>query len=155
MTEATFGAILDKPSSEVERPKPLPAGTYHCIITERPKYDKSTKKQTEFVEFTLHPLHAMEDVDEEALNTALTKVDGSVGVLKDKAIRATFYLTEEALYRLKDFLIDDCQIEEDDSFRTMIDATLNCEVLAKIKLVPNQDGTGFYTQLTSTAPVGE
>lgn len=150
---AEFASILDRPPSEVERPKPLPSGSYKCIITERPRFDKSSKKQTEFVEFALHPLEAGEDVDEDELNKVLTKGDGSVGLLKDKSIRATFYLTEDAMWRLKKFLVDDLLIEEGDSFREMIDEALNKEVIAYIKHVPSDDGTAVFAQLNGTAPV--
>lgn len=152
MAETSFGSILDKPPSEVDRPKPLPAGSYRCIITERPRFDKSSKKQTEFVEFSLHPTSAEDDVDEDDLNAVLTKGDGSVAALKDKSIRATFYLTEDAMWRLKKFLVDDLLIEEGASFREMIDEALNREVIAHIKHVPSDDGTAVFAQLSSTAP---
>ena len=67
MNAPNFGALLDKPASEIERPKPLPQGGYICTVKGLPKFDKSSKKQTEFVEFTLQPVEAMEDVDQEAL----------------------------------------------------------------------------------------
>ena len=151
-TETTFSRILDKPMSQTERPKPLPAGSYRTIITERPRFDKSSKKQTDFVEFILHPLEAGEDVDEDDLNAVLIKADGSVGVLKDKSIRATFYLTEDAEWRLKKFLID-LGLEEDLSYNEAIDAALNREVIAYIKHVPSQDGSAVFAQLSGTAPV--
>ena len=39
-----FASILDEAPSEVDRPKPLPAGTYTCIVAGTPIYDKSSKR---------------------------------------------------------------------------------------------------------------
>ncbi len=80
-TSPNFGALLDKPASDVERPKPLPQGSYHCIVKGLPRFDKSSKKFTEFVEFTLQPTSAGEDVDEEDLE--------AMGGIANKTIRAT------------------------------------------------------------------
>jgi hypothetical protein len=156
MSDATFGSILDKPSSEIERPKPLPTGTYQCIVDGQPRMDKSSKKGTEFVEFSLRPMGALDDVNEKDLIAALTSGDGSVKALSDKRIRATYYLTEDALWRLKKFLVNDLQITEGKKkIRQMVSEAQNQQVLATIKHVPSEDGTGIFPQLASTAPVAE
>ncbi len=143
-TSPNFGALLDKPASDVERPKPLPQGSYHCIVKGLPRFDKSSKKFTEFVEFTLQPTSAGEDVDEEDLE--------AMGGIANKTIRATYYITEDALWRLKDFL-GHCGIEEDGSLRNMIDQTPNCEVIAFIKHRASEDGQAVFAELAKTAPV--
>ncbi len=142
-TSPNFGALLDKPASDVERPKPLPQGSYHCIVKGLPRFDKSSKKFTEFVEFTLQPTAAGEDVDEEDL--------AAMGGIANKTIRATYYITEDALWRLKDFL-SHCGIEEDGSLRNMIDQTPNCEVIAFIKHRASEDGQSVFAELAKTAP---
>ena len=142
-TSPNFGALLDKPASDVERPKPLPQGSYHCIVKGLPRFDKSSKKFTEFVEFTLQPTSAGEDVDEEDLE--------AMGGIANKTIRATYYITEDALWRLKDFL-SHCGIEEDGSLRNMIDQTPNCEVIAFIKHRASEDGQSVFAELAKTAP---
>lgn len=140
-----FGAILDRPSTEIERPKPLPVGTYTCVVKGLPRYDKSTKKGTEFVEFVLQPLAAGEDVDEEALK--------EMGGFQNKTIRATYYLTEDAVWRLKKFL-DDCGIEEGDlSLRQRIEQAPGSQVYAYMKHQASDDGQSVYAQLSNTAPV--
>ncbi len=143
-TTPNFGALLDKPASDVERPKPLPQGSYHCVVKGLPRFDKSSKKFTEFVEFTLQPTSAGEDVDEEDLE--------AMGGIANKTIRATYYITEDALWRLKDFL-GHCGIEEDGSLRNMIDRTPNCEVIAFIKHRASEDGQSVFAELAKTAPV--
>ncbi len=92
----SFGALLDKAPSEVERPKPLPQGSYITVLQGLPRQDKSAKKQTEFYEFTHKLLSAGEDVDEDELK--------AMGGVADKTIKNTYYITEGSLWRLKDFL---------------------------------------------------
>ena len=150
-----FGALLDTPGSEIERPKPLPQGTYTTIIQGLPRYDKSSKKQTEFVEFTHKFLAAGDDVDEESLTEALTKPDGSVKQLTEVTMRNTFYLVENALWRLKDFLghagID--TTEEGKSLRNWIEETPGRQVGVFVQHVPTQDGSGTFAQIGRTVAV--
>ena len=145
MSNPNFAPILDQQSSTVERPKPLPVGTYVCVVKGFPRYDKSSKKGTDFVEFTLQPLQAAEDVDQEALE--------EMGGFTNRTIRATYYITEDAKWRLKKFL-NDCGIEEDDlTLRQRIDLSPGRQVLAAIKHQPSDDGESVYAQLSMTAPV--
>lgn len=156
MSDVSFSSILDKPSSDVERPKPLPTGTYQCVVDGQPRMDKSSKKGTPFVEFALRPMAALDDVDEDDLNASLTSADGTVKPLADKRIRATFYLTEDAAWRLKNFLVNDLQITEGKKkIGQLISEAQNREVLAMLKHVPSEDGTGIFAQLAKTAPVVE
>ena len=146
MSSPNFGAILDTPSQEIERPKPLPQGTYTCVINGLPRMDKSAKKGTEFVEFNLNILAAGEDVDEDALS--------EMGGIANKSTRITFYLTENSVWRLKKFLAEDLQIEKDDvTLRQMIGMALGRQVLAHIKHTPSDDGTSVFANVASTAPV--
>jgi hypothetical protein len=141
-----FSSILDKPSSSVEKPKPWPVGTYTAVVTGLPRQDKSAKKQTPFVEFTLKPLSAEEDVDQEALD--------AMGGIGEKTIRATYYLTEDALWRLQKFL-GDCGIETetDESLRQLIDQTPGCQVKINIKHRASDDGETIFAEIGSTAAV--
>lgn len=147
MSSPNFGAILDTPSQEIERPKPLPQGTYTCVVNGLPRMDKSTKKGTEFVEFNLNILAAGEDVDEDAL--------GEMGGIAGKSTRVTFYLTESSVWRLKKFLVDDLGIEEEDdlTLRGMISMAPGRQVLCHVKHTPSDDGTSVFANVASTAPV--
>lgn len=145
MAEQTFGAILDKPSNEIERPKPLPVGSYLCVIAGLPKMDKSTKKQTEYVEFTANILQALDDVDKEELD--------AVGGIQGKQVTLTFYLTEKSAYRLKEFMIEDLQIDEMDTLRPMLDQTQGRQFVANIVHEPSNDGKTVFSNVGSTAPV--
>lgn len=142
--QATFGSILDRAPTEFERPKPLPVGSYTCVVKGLPRHDVSSKKKTEFVEFTLQPLSAGEDVDQDELK--------AMGGYANKTIRATFYTTEDATWRLRKFL-EDLGIEEGDSLRAMIDETPNKQIIAYIKHRASEDGQAVFAELGGTAAV--
>lgn len=140
-----FQSILDEAPDHVERPKPLPVGTYLCVVG-APRYDKSSKKGTPFVEFMLRVVGADEDVDEEALEAA--------GGIEGKQIKATYYTTEDAIFRLDEFH-EHCGIDLSDpaSRRTRNDLVVNAQVMAYIKHRPSEDGTQQFMELSRTAPV--
>ena len=136
-----FGSILDRAPSEIEKPKPLPQGSYITQIVGQPRFDKSTKKQTEYVEFTHKLLAAQEDVDEDELK--------ALGGVKDKVMKNTFYLTEGAAWRLKEFL-EHCGIDEADSLREMIEETPGKQVGIFINHEASQDGTSVFARVGKT-----
>lgn len=142
-----FTSILDRPSGEIERPKPMPVGTYVCVVQGQPKFDKSTKKQTDYVEFTLKFLEASDDVDEEAL--------AAIGGIADKTIRNTYYLTEASAFRLVDFLDHVSAGSEDMSLAQRIPEAVGKQVLVTISHRASDDGQSVFAQVKSTAPVQE
>lgn len=145
-----FESILDRPSEDAERPKPLPQGSYLCVVSGLPEYGKSSKKQTDFVAFNLIPQQALDDVDTDALE--------EIGGLEGKSITDTYYLTPNAEYRLREFL-DHCGVpsrDDDDeklSHRARIEMATNCQVIAFIKHEPSQDGTSVFARVSGTAAV--
>jgi hypothetical protein len=141
-----FSSILDTPADQIERPKPLPAGTYRAIVQGIPRQDVSSKKQTPFVEFTLKLLAADEDVDQEEL--------AAIGGLTDKTIKDTYYLTENSLFRVKDFLAS-CGVDVDSgaSLRQLIEQTPNKEVGVFIAHEPSQDGEAVFARVKKTFAV--
>lgn len=148
MANPNFSSILDKPATDISRPKPLPIGTYLAIVEGLPRYDKSTKKQTDFVEFALRIAAAADDVDQEELE--------EVGlVLKDgtpRSMKATYYLTEDAAWRLKKFLEDlGFDFTTDLTLREACENSANREVYITIGHEPSQDGQAIFARITGTA----
>jgi hypothetical protein len=142
-----FSSILDRAASEVEAPKPFPIGSYVCIVKGLPRFDKSSKKQTEFAEFTLQPISVLEDVDPDALE--------EFGGFADKTLRTTFYLTEEAIYRLKDFLVN-CGIEpEGKTLSEMINETPGQTVIAVVGHRASEDGERIFAEVKKTLAYGD
>lgn len=135
-----FASLLATPGSDVERPVPMPVGSYICTVAGLPRFDKSSQKQTDFVEFTLKFVSAGEDVDEDTIK--------EMGGLGDKTIKATYYITETALWRLKDFL-SACGLEADGdkTLEELIDETPNCEVGIFIRHEPGNDGQSMFARV--------
>jgi hypothetical protein len=147
MNQTSFSSILDRPATESERPAAFPIGSYICIIKGLPRKDKSTKKGTDYIEYTLQPVQAIEGtVDEEAL--------GEFGNLADKELKLTFYITEKSAYRHKEFLEDDLRLDiGDDTHWEAAQKTNGARVVVQIKHTPRDDGKGVYSEIAGTAPV--
>jgi hypothetical protein len=145
MTTPNFASILDEAPTEVSAPQPLPQGTYICTVA-GVTYDKTTKKGTDYAEFTLRPIAAEDDVDPDELEDA--------GGLEGKTIRATFYLTEDAIYRLDEFHTH-CGLDLSDvaSRRSRNDAVINSEVRAFVKHETSQDGSRIFARFNRSLPM--
>lgn len=146
-----LASILDRPPATITRPKPLPAGTYVCVV-KRFEYGKSAKKGTDYVEFTLAPFKAGDEIDLQELDFALTKPSGEKVQLKDRLIRHTCYITEDAAWRLKKFL-NDCGIEDGTSLNAMVQESVNRDILITIKHTPSTDHETVYANVDTTARV--
>lgn len=150
MAKPNFASILDAPASDISRPKPLPVGTYLAIVEGLPRYDKSTKKGTDFVEFALRIAAAADDVDQEELEeVGLTLKDGT-----PRSMKATYYLTEDAAWRLKKFLEDlGFDFSTDLTLREACENAANREVYITVGHEPSQDGQAIFARITGTAKV--
>jgi len=125
---ASFESILDTPADKVERPKPLPAGTYSAIVKGMPEHGVSAQKKTPFVRFTYALQSAFDDVNEDELAAALTNSEGAVTSLSEKSIKDTYYTTPDSLFRLTDAL-ESMGIDLDDkTIRAALDETPNCSI---------------------------
>lgn len=150
---ASFLDILDRPSTEIERPKPLPQGTYTCVVLGLPEHGKSSQKQTPYVRFTLRPVAAGEDVDQDALNEWMRKGDGSTRQLSEASVRADYYITEDAAWRLDKFLTD-LGLERDlGSMNVRIQQCPGRQVNVFIRHEASQDGTAVFARVGDTGPV--
>lgn len=141
-----FSSILDEAPTEVVVPPPLPIGSYIAVVQGLPRIDKSAKKGTEFTEFTLRPISANEDVDQEQLEAA--------GGFEGKTYKLTFYHTEDAIYRLDQFH-EHCGIDLSNplSRRRRSEEVVNAEVGIFITHSTSQDGTRIYANISRTFPV--
>ena len=156
----TFESVLDRPSAEIDRTvKPLPVGSYVAIVQGQPRIDKSSKKQTEFSEYTMKLLEARDDVDEESLEDYLALADGSKKKLTDCTIKATFYHTEGSIGRLLTFLdhldglTPDEAAEVDASPRQRMSEVAGKSCVIHVKHEPWQSGEGVSARVAGTSIV--
>ena len=98
MTAADLDALLDVSMDDVVEPGQTPAGSYLAQITNF-EQGESSKKKTPFFEFEFSILDVGEDVDEEALEEA-----GGRDAIIGRTVSDEFYITEKALFMLKNFL---------------------------------------------------
>ena len=156
--EPTFSSVLDMPSSEIDRSvKQLPIGSYLAVVQGLPRIDKSSKKQTEFSEYTMKILEAKDDVDEDALEEFLKGADGSKRKLTDQTIKATFYHTEGSIGRLLTFLdhLDGIKPSEaaevEESPRQRMSEVAGKQCVIHVKHEPWQSGEGVSARVSGSS----
>lgn len=142
---ANFEDILSQQVDEVKVPPPMPVGTYIWTVQGLPTQGKSTKKQTDFVEFTCACLQALDDVDPEALE--------AFGAVAGKTKTLTFYVTEDAIFMLDRFLFEHLGIELGSNRKEAISMAPGRQFAGTIKHSNSEDGTRTYANINSTAAV--
>lgn len=139
-----FSKILKKQTAEIEKPVPLPIGTYLCNNPALPKFEAVGKKETPAAIFSLVVLNAQDDVDQEELS----KIKDWQG----KGIRHTVWLSDDALFRAKEQLCQAFQIDEaGKTLGQIFNETINKQVLVTISHRPSDDGTEMYAQVEGLA----
>ena len=137
-----FASLLNKPADDVKRPVTLPEGTYFGVIQGH-EFGESSQKKTPFVQFNITLSHADDDVDLEGL-----EVD-------NKKVRTTFYLTDESMYRLTDF-IKSLGIETDGrTLGELIPQTTGQSVKVDLAKRPNQAGDDYFNDVKRASGLAE
>ena len=139
---ASFESILDTPATEVERPKPMPTGTYDAIVKGLPEFGESSQKKTPFCRFTYVIQSAGEDVDEDELT--------AIGGLEGKTIRDTYYTTPDAIFRLTETMERMGVDPTDKTVRQMIDETPNASIRVVIGHRASEDGQQIFAEVKRT-----
>ncbi len=153
----SFESILDTPAAEIERPSPLPIGTYTAVIKGLYEEGVSAQKKTKFVQFTFALTGAGEDVDANELE--------AIGGITDKFLKnnSTTFYTENAdgtpsgsLWRLTDFLEVACGIDlTDKTIRQALGDTPNTEVRLVIIHEANQSGDQKFASVKKFLPMAD
>jgi hypothetical protein len=104
----SFENILSMPVAEVKVPVPLPPGQYLAMIDGQPAFAQKGKNKTDCVVFPVQLLQALDQSP--AFQQSL------VDVLKGKLLTQvsldyTLWVTPDAAFRLKTFLLDHLGIE--------------------------------------------
>jgi hypothetical protein len=140
----SFEEILARTSNEVERPKPYPVGTYLCMVDGPAQFGKVGQNQTDVIDFNLKINQPIEDVDQQAV--------ADMGGVAGKRTRVRFFLTEAAIWRLDDFLINHLGIDDAGiSTKERIAMAPGRPVLATIKHRTSPDGAQVFAEVGSTA----
>jgi len=151
---AGFVDILDRPSNSIEKPKPLPVGTYLFMLVGAHKEGESNLKKTPSIEFMCKILQAAEDVDQDALTAALTNANtGEKKPLSEVVLKNTYYKTEAAAWRITEFLDHLGAGDEAMSPRQRLSMTPGKQFLGEIVHEMSTDGKSIFAKIGKTAPV--
>ena len=116
----SFEEILNVDSSEIDRPKPAPAGTYDAMVDGLPEYGKSSKKQTPYIQWNIKLMTPKDDVSLDDLQAA--------GGIHNKYTRFTVWLPNGKAdrYKINDFC-DKCGVPQG-NLQDRVDQTPNCYI---------------------------
>jgi len=117
-----FRELLSVKADDVQAPIPLPEGTYHGTVASF-EYGDNNKNKTPYVRFVVK-LHS---ADSDVAPADLEGID-----LAAKKLSTNFYLTPDARFRLKDFLISLGLATEGLSFDELIPEAVNQPVLVYV-----------------------
>lgn len=140
-----FSELLSKNTDNVERPKPYPAGHYYGKLGKFTLGDQNQNK-TPYVRFPVTAVSPGEDIDPADLE----------GInLGKKQFRSDFFLTEDAEYRLKEFLKSLGLNVQGRSFGEILPETPGADVYFELTSQPSDREEGvfvnFITNITGVA----
>lgn len=139
-----FNKLLDADPSQFERPPTIPEGEYLMLIKGK-EFGQSDKKKTPFVRFHYQIMSPLESVPEEAL--------ADIDLSKAKP-RDDFYLTEDAMFRLREFFEFCGAIES--STRESIEACVGKQIVATFGHTQSQrDPTRVFAEIRGYARAEE
>jgi hypothetical protein len=134
---ADFRALLAKPMDDVKRPIPLPQGTFHGLIGKH-SFGESRNKKTPFVSYELTLQSHSDDIEDDAME----------GIeLAKRTLSVTYYLTEDALYRAKEFLQSVGVATEGRALGECLPEAVNARVLVGITQRNSEDGTQIFNDV--------
>lgn len=148
MEDMSFQDILKTPIGDIEAPKALPVGQYLGMVDGQPEYIKVGQNQTPAVNFTIKVLQAVK-VDEKQLADNLNGAS-----LQDKKIRHRLFVTKDAAFRLKQFLVDHLGIEPSSPrqpLEQLVPEAMGKQVIVDLGHQSGSDGTSIYNVVKATA----
>jgi len=143
MTEVNFNELLSVQVDSVERPKSFPVGHYESIVASH-EMGKSSQKETPFVRFQIKLLGPAEDVDEDLFEAA-----GGMEALRErKPVPMTYYLTKDAMFRLREFLEEGLALNcSGRNFDEVIPESANASLTVHVSHRAGQKEGEFYMEL--------
>lgn len=133
-----FKHLLNKPSGEAKKPEALPAGDYPAIIRGH-EMGESSKKKTPYIRFHLALTGWPDEIGEDQ-RVSINK-DGSTSPidLSKKQLKCDFYLTDDSLYRLDDFL-KTTGLASGRTYEELIPECHGLHVVAEVRQEVNEQG---------------
>ena len=142
----TFTDILSKPSTEVERPKIVPRGTYVGIVQGQFK-EFQAKSGTTGIEFSVALLQPHSDIDQNEFAAAFPNG------LNGRTVRHTVWVGEDGGFYLKEFLTKTLGLEEGPSIGELLAQAPGRQLLVTMKHIPSTRGEHMISVPDSVAAV--
>ena len=143
-----FKDLLGVQVDSAERPVNFPVGQYDAIVMNY-EFGESAQKGTPFCQFNIKLTAPREDVDDDQFEAA-----GGMEKLNARApLRLTFYVTDNALYRLREFLENTMELpKEGRNFDEVIPEAANLPLVVTIKHRAGQKEGEFFMEIADHAP---
>ena len=150
MSNPNFAGILDLPMNEIKEPALIPTGTYRAMLGQFKIDVAKNENQTPFCEYPVTLISPEGDVDE----TEFADFGGIAKLAKVKQ-RLTLYLTEDSLFRAKEFVANTLGLGEEDApnLRIGFQAGVNQTILVTIGHRLDKKTNKPRAEITGTAPV--
>ena len=151
MAEVNFAELLSIQVESAERPKSFPIGDYNTIVAGH-EFGTSSQKGTPYVRFNIKLLGPLEGVDEELFEEA----GGMEALNARKPLRLDFYLTPDAMYRLREFLEESLDLScAGRAFDEVIPEATNVSFVSSVKHDAGNKPGEVYMNINDTASVAE
>ncbi len=145
MAAPKFSDILKNATiGSIEKPKPYPEGSYVALIAGIEYGETKSEKKTPYARLNLKLVQALSDVKPEEL--------AAYGDIAGKSVRLDFYLTEDALFRLQDFILEDMGLDmKGQTLDQALPQIINNQVGIHIKhTFDEKDPSKIYTNVDKT-----
>lgn len=141
-----FSHLLAAKADDVKRPPVKPAGTYHAIISGY-EFGKSKDKGTPFVMLKFNNVTPGPDIDPSALVAPDGEpIDLSKWTPSTRGL-TNFYITENSLFRLKEFMEGLGIPSAGRSLNEMLPDIRNQPVLLVVAVRAYENGDGFFNEI--------
>jgi hypothetical protein len=132
-----FSTLLKKPAGEAKKPAALPAGSYHGIVKSHEVGDNN-KNKTPYVRFHLGLTGLPDGMD-------ASELDGAD--LSKRQLRRDFFLTDDALWRLDEFL-KSCGVNpQGRAYEEVLTEVIGANVLVEVQQYVNQSSSEVGNQV--------
>lgn len=134
-----FTSILNKRGDDVKPPAPLPTGHYVFVARSWDLQEPRQEGQNACINFVLNALQpAGDDVDMEVLSQREN--------WQQRNIRLTFWLTEDAAFRLSKFATEACRVDPSLTLGEMPPLCLNIPFVAEVRHRPRKDSPEIFDE---------
>lgn len=141
-----FSELLDNVRvGEAKEPKPIPEGSYIAVIKET-KFDESSQQKTPYLRVFFEIISVCDDVDQAEIEAL-----GGEAELMGKRLRQDFYITDDALFILQNFITKHVKLDVDGSFSEAIPLLPDNEVGIRVAHTIDKDNPEkVYTNIKGT-----